>query len=857
MHRLICIALALGACSIGSARPLRTSGALTTGIEKQPFHVLEYDLSGHFDWERLVLTASVDIRLKLDSEQQTQLLLDSEVSRIVSVSLAGQQGLPFAVIAPAKLQPGKLQIDLSSIPAERRKQELIIGIQYETEANSSRVVHTALKAISRHGGDPVPSRVVYTYSEPEDASMWLPCHNVPSDRALFSADFTLPVGETLVANGDLLVDEVVDPSPQGAKAPKAPKQRHMRYGTRYPLPVYLMAFAIGEFDITTKYHGALPVSIVARRGLPVDTDGLLKSIIGQIARYENLLIPYPFEKYWLVLLPDFEPSGIEHASISFQNETESTQSSLSDDLGLAAHELGHQWFGDLVTLKTWDDLWIKEGVATLLQEEAKRELEDQSHSGQLFGHRFSVDEGTPILDPTSAPSEKYNNGSYGRSAWLLTQIRSVLGEDAFWGILRQTLKKYQYGVIGTDEFIEMFRPALGEALTGRVKKALLAKALPALKVDGGRLTFQDADGSTIIPLTLRWYEENGRYQSEVLKPGETRMIKRGEKRLLVLDPQDVHPVRKFKAFGKGKMKPLLSLMVPRTSEERELFHTFSGSQQVMALHAPEEWSLTPDEFSSLYGSLASEEAKYLALQMACVVGHKQLDAGVPAEAWQTAITRAMIPPPYFGISNSKLEEGLSDCHALLPDTLFAGQWELIQKSPASAFSEPELLFLSSMPTSAELTFATWGKLGMAGGSVRSRLIGLNRLKRDLDMANPFPSPSHAQLTAWKKYFRDILGGDHVPDVFFEAMSAVRTTKDTEAMPFLAALAISAKTAKTAKPAKVAIRAACTAYLITGGDDEQWEEFVDSLGEPAQLPAYLERYLENPKLKCATEMEDEA
>ena len=203
----------------------------------------------------------------------------------------------------------------------------------------------------------------------------------------------MPEDETLVANGDLLVDEIVE------GGSKRPMLRHMRYATSYSLPVYLMAFALGELDITTRYHGALPVSLVTRRGLPVDADGLLTSLIGQLTQYENLLIPYPFEKYWLVLLPDFDPVGIEHAGISFQSEAESTQSRLSDDLGLAAHELGHQWFGDLVTLKNWDDLWIKEGMATLLQEEAKRELDDQSHSGaavwpSLFCRRGSAYRGS-------------------------------------------------------------------------------------------------------------------------------------------------------------------------------------------------------------------------------------------------------------------------------------------------------------------------------------------------------------------------------------------------------------------------------------------------------------------------------
>ena len=459
------------------------------------------------------------------------------------------------------------------------------------------------------------------------------------------------------------------------------------------------------------------------------------------------------------------------------------------------------------------------------------------------------------MDPTAAPGDKYTNGAYGRSAWLLTQIRSVLGEDAFWGILRQTLKTYQFGAIGTEDFIDMFRPALGEELTARVRKALFAKALPELKLDAGKLVLEDSDGATIIPLTLRWYDENGGYQPEVLKAGESRAVPAGKRHLLVLDPQDVHPIRKFTSFDKEKTKELRSLLVPKTAEERVVFKAFGGSQQVMALHVPQEWSLTPDEFSSVFGSLASEEGKYLALQMACAVGHKQIEAGVPAEAWRNAITRAMTPPPYLGITGSRLEEGLADCRALFPDTLFSNQWEQIQKSPGSAFGETELLFLSSIPTSADLSFATWGKVGAAGGSVRSRLIALDRLTRNLDSSSPFPSPDPAEAKIWQKYFRDILSGDQVPNVLFEAMGAVRTAKDLEALPLLAKLASPANPEK--KPVKIEIKAACTAYFISKGHEGKWKAFVESLGDHALIPAYLELYLENPEVKCATETEDEA
>ena len=154
----------------------------------------------------------------------------------------------------------------------------------------------------------------------------------------------------------------------------------------------------------------------------------------------------------------------------------------------------------------------------------------------------------------------------------------------------------------------------------------------------------------------------------------------------------------------------------------------------------------PDEFKSLIQSLASEEGKYLALQMACAVSSKQLDAGKPTAEWRLAMTQTMASPPFLGLSDGKLEKGLSECRPLLPDSLYGAQWEKIQKSPESGLSEPELLFLSSIATDPALAFTTWSRLGLGGTSVRSRVIGLDRLRRGLD--GEAPIPNRAPRNSW-------------------------------------------------------------------------------------------------------------
>lgn len=226
-----------------------------------------------------------------------------------------------------------------------------IRIFYETR--STDLIKRGIASISARQGDPVTSRVVYTFSEPTSAQVWMPCHDTPSDRAIFQVQMQMSDEESLISNGRLLEDKIIS---NGV--------RRMSYRTDHTLPTYLMAFAMGELNhIESSVHG-LPLSVWGRRGARIDYDKLISVTRSQIKHFESLLGAYPWEKYALVLLPDFR-GGIEHASISFVGEDRSSSSNLSGDIQLMAHELAHQWFGDYVTIRDWKDLWIKEGMATL------------------------------------------------------------------------------------------------------------------------------------------------------------------------------------------------------------------------------------------------------------------------------------------------------------------------------------------------------------------------------------------------------------------------------------------------------------------------------------------------------------
>ncbi len=689
--------------------------------------VLSYHLRGHFNWEKKQLEATVRIDF---NSTEASLNLDSKVTRVSQVTDQKGQQLKFTYASP------KLEIQL---PAAGRN---LIEIAYEVEKNG------ALHVVPHRKGDPIEGRVAFTLSEPVSAKEWMPCHDIPADRAYFSTEFALPKQEMLISNGDLTLDTV------------AGDVRLMNYRTSYTIPTYLMAFALGDFVSVSHAHQKTPVRVYARPGLPVDYEGVLKNIIEQMATYERLLgIPYPFEKYALVILPEHQ-SGMEHAGITFQGEIKSTQGLIGHDYSLTAHELAHQWFGDLVTIKEWDDLWIKEGMATLMAEEAQRRFEDKNKSGRLFGLNFTVNEGEAIRDPELAPDDKYTEGPYGRSAWLLTQIRSIIGEKSFWGTLHEMLTRYRFEAIGTDEFLALF-PLSPEQLA-KAHEALAAKKLPSWS-DAALAKLEDPEGSLLTPLVPHWKLADG-------KISETPTLDS----FLIADPTDLHPLTHFK----GEVAQL----IPPSASHLPGLLDLGAQVSLLAMDLEEtSWPLTTDSFLSFWNKLPSEQAKFSGLRLAC-----RIFAEKGESHWEQVVEQAMAVPPLLGFPDYDPEEALSGCGKALPERIFASQWKEMETHPTSSLlNETELILLANFATSPELAFNTWGNLALNGATVRAKRLGVLQLSKHYQSIGKYAPPTEAERPTWTAFFQNIVDTVEVDEIKAIAQKAIKppTWKHEKRMPY--------------------------------------------------------------------------
>src|SRR6201981_4008820 len=153
-------------------------------------------------------------------------------------------------------------------------------------------------------------------------------------------------------------------------------------------------------------------------------------------------VAYPWEKYAQVMVDDFVAGGMENSSAttntsSSLNHPKIAAEMLTDEDGLISHELGHQWFGDLVTCKDWGDIWLNEGFATFMEnvwteahygkDEADYERSEGARQWFAQAHLF----GKSIVRHDFDDSGDFDSNAYTKGGWVLHMLRNQLGEDAF------------------------------------------------------------------------------------------------------------------------------------------------------------------------------------------------------------------------------------------------------------------------------------------------------------------------------------------------------------------------------------------------------------------------------------------
>jgi aminopeptidase N len=345
------------------------------------------------------------------------------------------------------------------------------------------IAPTGASIIRSH--DPDGSDYLYTLLVPADANQLFPCFDQPDLKARVTTTLTAPRTWLTVANGN---ERSADTS--------AASITHHFNETR-PLSTYLIAFAAGPWSrVTSTAHGrTVSLYVRASRRAEVDADTLLafshRSLDWMEAYFAR---PYPFEKFDLVLAPAFPFGGMEHPGVIMYNENSyifRERPTLARRVGRQAttlHETAHQWFGDLVTMRWFDDLWLKEGFATYMAAKAQVTLDSTSGAWKTFYQQnkpaaYGVDQTrgtTPLwqeLGNLDQAKSNYGPIVYNKAPSVLKQLNYLVGDDAFQRGVRTFLAQHAYANATWQQLLA----AIGHAAEPRapVDKDGLTKAMRA------------------------------------------------------------------------------------------------------------------------------------------------------------------------------------------------------------------------------------------------------------------------------------------------------------------------------------------------------------------------------------------
>lgn len=258
---------------------------------------------------------------------------------------------------------------------------------------------------------------------------------------------------------------------------------------------------------------------------------------------------------------------------------------------------------------------------------ADRAGSDVEGRGRLLASSFVFDPRDAIVDPSLVGLDKYTSGPYGRSAALITQIRSRVGETAFWAHLREFLAEHAWGSATGEQFVRAFSPDLTEPEIRQVLAVLRQFAMPAFTAElvagsGGtqaRLTLDDPSHLLLVPYGLTLVDGSGAVTTQALTAGVPLEVSVPSGGYLAPDEAEVHP---DVPVANGIFQALATVLQPTPgTASGDLFASRSASHQERAIRSGGLPPLSPDRFQAYYEALDSDRATVEALAAACHLVH--------------------------------------------------------------------------------------------------------------------------------------------------------------------------------------------------------------------------------------------
>jgi aminopeptidase N len=354
---------------------------------------------------------------------------------------------------------------------------------------------------------------MHTKGQPEFNSYWFPTHDFPNDRQTTEIIATVPAGYDAVSNGRLvgventILSQRASIGESSTAGTSLGMYRKFHWKQAQPHVPYLVSLAVGKWDVvdvnpvgSRNGMGAhVPMPVYVPQGRGGDVPGTYSRTPEMMKLYERLLDePYPWEKYAHVIAWNYISGATEHTSATTMHDTAiySSDALIDHDLdGLISHEIAHQWFGNLITCKSWEHIWINEGWATYCEslwfehrDGPERYMEEIQRE---FDSAMSRDKAeAPKADGMASkeyrfPRETFLRAAnpYSKGASLLHMLRMRLGDEAFFRGTALFLDRHKFGQVETSDFQAAMEEASGEALDLVFHQLCERPGFPIVEID--------------------------------------------------------------------------------------------------------------------------------------------------------------------------------------------------------------------------------------------------------------------------------------------------------------------------------------------------------------------------------------
>jgi aminopeptidase N len=452
--------------------PLASAQRLPTTV--RPEH---YDLSFTVDLEHARFDGTETIRVEL-AEPSRRIVLNAAEIQFRETTIASGSATQKATVSLDSVN----ETATLTVPQTIAKGSAEIHIRYGGQLNDK------LRGfyLSRGKG----RNYAVTQFESTDARRAFPCFDEPAFKATFDITLVIDRGDTAISNGRIVSDT---PGPLATS-------HTLKFSTSPKMSSYLVAMAVGDFQCVAGQQDRVPIRICATPDKKDLTHIALESAEWILKFYDGYFdIKYPYEKLDVLGVPDFAAGAMENTAAIFYRETDllakTDSASVATRKNIAsvlAHEMAHQWFGDLVTMQWWNDLWLNEGFATWMANQPlaawKPEWNipvDEAIENQTALSVDSLKSTRAIRTRVETPAEieaSFDAIAYEKGAAVLRMIEAYVGHDTFRTGVNAYLKAHAYGNATSEDFWSAITDASAKPVDKIMPTFVTQPGVPLIRV---------------------------------------------------------------------------------------------------------------------------------------------------------------------------------------------------------------------------------------------------------------------------------------------------------------------------------------------------------------------------------------